>query len=67
MSDLIAPLTFWFLILEAPNLNMFGILSIPLFIIFYPNSEPKAFDPGSSPVFARFGDNPLPDCPCTLL
>ena len=40
---------------------MFGMLSIPLFIIFFPNPKPKAFVPSSIPAFARFEASPLPD------
>ena len=41
---------------------MFGILSMPLFINFLTNSEPKAFNPSSRPTFARLDARPLPDC-----
>ena len=61
MSEVIAFLTFLFFILETPNLKMLGILSIVLFIIFFPNSEPKDFVPSSIPVFARFEASPFPD------
>ena len=64
MSDCMARLTFLFFIFEAPNLKMFGMLSMPLFINLLPNSEPKAFDPSSNPAFARFEASPLP--PYTL-
>ena len=63
MSDFIALLTFLFFIFEAPNLNMFGMLSIPLFTLL-PKSELIAFDPNINPTLARFEANPLP--PCTL-
>ena len=64
MSDFIALLAFLFFIFEAPNLNMFGMLSIPLFINLLPKSELIAFDPNINPALARFEANPLP--PCTL-
>ena len=54
--------TFLFLIFDAPNLNIFGILSMLLFINFLQNSEPKAFDPSSRPTFARLDARPLTDC-----
>ena len=60
ISDSRAFLKFLFFTLEAPNLNRFGMLSIPLLISLLPNSEPKAFDPKSSPVFNRSVPIPLP-------
>ena len=65
ISDFIALLTFLFFIFETPNLNMFGMLSIPLFINLLPKSEPIAFDTSSNPAFARFDASSLPSC--TLL
>ena len=65
ISDFIALLTFLFFIFETPNLNMFGMLSIPLFINLLPESELTVFDPSSNPAFARFDASPLPSC--TLL
>ena len=62
ISDFSAFYTFLFFIFEAPNLNMFGTLSMPLFINFLPNSELKGFDPSSRPTFARLDARPLPDC-----
>ena len=41
---------------------MFGILSIPLFIIFFPSAEFNAFDPIVSPMLAKLLANPLPVC-----
>ena len=61
ISEVIAFLTFLFFILETPNLEMLGILSIPLFIYFFPNSEPKAVDPRSNPAFTRLEPSPCPD------
>ena len=62
ISELNAFLTFLFFIFDTPNLKMFGMLSIPLFINFFPNSESIAFDPRSSPVLIRFEPSPFPDC-----
>ena len=45
-------------------MNMFGILSIPLLIIFLPISEPKALDPSSILALARSEAIPLPICAC---
>ena len=42
---------------------MFGILSIPLFIIFLPSAEFTAFDPIFRPVLAKLLASPLPVCP----
>ena len=40
---------------------MLGMLSIPLFINFFPNSEPIAFEPRSGPALIRFEAIPFPD------
>ena len=61
ISEVIAFLTFLFFVLETPNLKIFGILSIRLFINFFPNSDPKAFDPRSNPAFTRLEPSPCPD------
>ena len=61
ISELNAFFTFLFFIFETPNLNMLGMLSIPLFINFFPNSEPKAFDPRSNPALIRFEPSPFPN------
>ena len=61
ISKLSALLTFLFLIFETPYLNMFGMLSIPLFISFLPTEEFIAFDPSWKPNFAKFSSSPLPD------
>ena len=62
ISDFSALCTFLFFIFDAPNLNIFGLLSMPLFINFLQNSEPKAFDPSSRPTFARLDARPLTYC-----
>ena len=54
-------LTFLIFIFDTPNLKISGILSIPLFIIFFPNSDPIAFDPRSNPALIRFDPSPFPD------
>ena len=41
---------------------MFGILSIPLLIIFLPISDPIAFEPKLIPAFNKFCPIPLPIC-----
>ena len=51
---------FFIFYFETPKLNMFGMLSIPLFISLLPNSDPIAFEHSSSPTFAKFEANPLP-------
>ena len=61
VSEVIAFLTFLFFIFDTPNLKMLGMLSIPLFINFFPNSEPIAFDPRSNPALIRFEPSPFPD------
>ena len=60
ISEFSAFFTFLFLIFEAPNLNIFGILSMPLFISFLPDSEPNAFAPRSNPAFTKFEPSPIP-------
>ena len=40
---------------------MFGILSIPLYIIFFPNSDPIAFEPRLIPALNRVEPRPFPD------
>lgn len=61
ISDSNALFTLLFFIFEAPNLNIFGMLSIPLFISFWPNCEPIAFNPSSNRVFAILAKIPFPD------
>ena len=51
---------FLFFICFAPNLNMFGMLSKPLFINFLLNSELRALEPNSKPAFARLDASPYP-------
>ena len=62
ISEFSARFTVLFFIFDAPNLKMFGMLSISLFISFLPMSDPKAFDPRSKPAFTRLDPSPLPDC-----
>ena len=47
-----------FFIFDAPNLKMFGILSIPLFIIFLPISDPNTFEPSFKPVLKNSDPSP---------
>ena len=65
MSEAIACCTFLFFIFDTPNLNIFGILSIVLFIISLPISDPKSFVPRSIPLFAKVEPSHFPDC-CAL-
>ena len=60
ISESSARFTFLVLAFDAPNLNRFDILSMPLFISFLPNSEPKALDPRSNPAFTKSEPSPLP-------
>ena len=52
---------FLFFIFETPYLNIFGMLSTPLFISLFSREEFMAFDPISKPDFAKFSPIPFPD------
>ena len=58
---------FLFCYFETPYLNIFGMLSIPLFISRLPKDELRALEPISKPSFARFSPAPFPDCLLLLL
>ena len=62
ISDSSAFFMFLFFIFDLPDLSMFGILSIPLLIIFLPISDPIAFEPKLIPAFKKFCPIPLPIC-----
>ena len=51
---------FLFFTFDLLNLNIFGMLSIPLLIIFFPMSEPSALELKFIPVFIRSLPSPLP-------
>ena len=61
ISKLNAFWTFLFFIFDTPNSKILGILSIPLFINFFPNLELKAFVPRSKPALTRFDPSPFPN------
>ena len=61
ISELNVFFTFLFFIFDTPNLKMFGMLSIPLFVNFFPNSLPIAFDARSNPALIRFDPSPFTD------
>ena len=61
ISELIAFFKFLFFIIETTYLKIFGILSTPLFISFFPREEFIAFDPISRPILAKFPASPLSD------
>ena len=60
ISDSSALFMFLFFTFDLPNLNILGILSIPLLIIFLPMSDPMAFELKLIPAFNKFSPNPLP-------
>ena len=60
ISDSRAFFILWFFTFDLLNLNIFGMLSIPLLIIFLPMSEPIALEPKLSPVLSRSEPIPLP-------